>query len=201
MPSTYDGKVIFKCHNVLGGWEWVTLSRIMQIIKGTLLRMWFGVPGLSKLDGKIYFQNHGDLRLGKRLSVIAKPIPISIKIYAQAKLVIGDHVFINYGVDIGCSKGIYIGNNVKIGPLSNIIDSQFHRIEPSENIKKDKIMIQDNVWIGRQCIILPGVTIGKNSVVASGSVVTSDVPENVLVAGVPAKIKRILNIPDGWIRH
>lgn len=56
------------------------------------------------------------------------------------------------------------------------------------------IVIEDNVWIGMESLILGGVTIGENSVVAARSVVTKDVPPNMLVAGVPAKIvKKIVN--------
>lgn len=62
-------------------------------------------------------------------------------------------------------------------------------------------MIQDNAWIGTGALILPGVTIGRNAVVAAGSTVTKDVPENTLVAGAPAKIIRELTIHDGWVRH
>ena len=55
------------------------------------------------------------------------------------------------------------------------------------------IVIEDNVWIGANVAIMPGVTIGKHSVVAAGSVVTTDVPPDSVVAGVPAKVVRTLN--------
>ena len=56
------------------------------------------------------------------------------------------------------------------------------------------VVIGDNVWIGAHSTILAGVTVGKNAVIAAGSVVTKNVPENAVVAGVPAKV--IKNIPD-----
>jgi maltose O-acetyltransferase len=62
------------------------------------------------------------------------------------------------------------------------------------------VHIGDNVWIGRSAIILPGVTIGDNAVVAAGAVVTKDVPDATLVAGNPARVVRTLVVDDGWRR-
>jgi acetyltransferase-like isoleucine patch superfamily enzyme len=62
------------------------------------------------------------------------------------------------------------------------------------------VHIGDNVWIGRSAIILPGVTIGDNAVVAAGAVVTKDVEEATLVAGNPARVVRTLVVDDGWRR-
>lgn len=155
---------------------------------------------LRKIVGKVFIRNKGTFRVGHHVSLYAKPLPISITVSPKAELTIGHHTFINYGVDIGATTNIHIGNHVKIGPLTNIIDSNFHQVEPHEPVFQKPIRIEDNVWIGRQCIILPGVTIGKNSVIASGSIVTKDIPENVLAAGVPATIKRKLTIEENWIR-
>jgi len=155
---------------------------------------------LRKIVGKVLINNKGTLRMGHRVSLFAKPLPISITVSPKAELTIGHHTFINYGVDIGATLNIYIGEHVRIGPLTNIIDSNFHQVEPHAPIFQKPVKIEDNVWIGRQCIILPGVTIGKNSVIASGSVVTKDIPENVLAAGVPATVKRTLKIEENWLR-
>lgn len=155
---------------------------------------------LPRLRGNVRIFNKGKLKVGDHLSVSSKPVPVSITVNTEAELKIGNNVFINYGVDIGCTSSVIIGNNVKIGPFTNIIDSNFHQIQPNEKIFQNPITISDNVWIGRQCIILPGVRVGKNSVIASGSVVTKDIPDNVLVAGVPARIIRELKIYDGWVR-
>lgn len=130
----------------------------------------------------------------------SKPLPVFITVFKNANLIIGDNVFFNYGIDIGCRKRITIGNHVKIGDFTNIIDSNFHSVDATDIAKEKEIVIKDNVWIGNHCIILPGVCIGHNSVVAAGSVVTCNIPDNVLVAGVPAKIIRELSIPEGWIR-
>lgn len=95
------------------------------------------------------------------------------------------------------TSDIFFGNNVTIGPRVQIYTSS-HEVDVEKRIKNmftllGQVIIEDNVWIGGGAIINPRVTIGKNSVVASGSVVTKDVPPNTLVAGVPAKVVKEIN--------
>ena len=75
-----------------------------------------------------------------------------------------------------------------------VLDSDFHEIDPSRRIdgnpKTGKVVIGDNVWIGDRVMILKGSTIGKNSVVAAGAVVSGEFPANVLIGGVPAQVIR-----------
>jgi acetyltransferase-like isoleucine patch superfamily enzyme len=63
------------------------------------------------------------------------------------------------------------------------------------------VRIRRNVWIGRNAIVLPGVTIGDHAVVAAGSVVLRDVPARALVAGSPATVRRELRAGDDWVRR
>ncbi|MDD9148848.1 acyltransferase [Sporolactobacillus sp. CQH2019] len=127
------------------------------------------------------------------------------------KIDIGKNTYIGIGTRIWAMGKIEIGNNVLIAHNVNIIDNNSHSIEskirknelrylinkgaPKENvfnIKKGDIKIGDNVWIGLNSIILKGVEIGENSIVAAGSVVTKNVPSNTMVAGNPARpIKEI----------
>ena len=106
---------------------------------------------------------------------------------------IGNKFICNFNcVMLDCAD-IEIGNNVMIGPNVNIftINHDIRAKERNQFVTYYKpITICDNVWIGGNSTILPGVTIGKNSVVGAGSVVTKDVPPNVLVAGNPAKFIR-----------
>ena len=69
-----------------------------------------------------------------------------------------------------------------------IISANHDFFNREKHIKGNSIVIEENVWIGTNAIILPGVKIGKNSIIGGGAVVTKDVPENVIVAGNPAKI-------------
>ena len=98
-----------------------------------------------------------------------------------------------------------IGDNVSIAPsvvfvpFSSPNNSTVLQCLPhvSENlIKREKIIIDDNVWIGAHVTILPGVTVGKCSIIGSGAVVTQSVPPYCIVAGVPAKVIRYLNPPS-----
>jgi acetyltransferase-like isoleucine patch superfamily enzyme len=102
---------------------------------------------------------------------------------------IGKNVFINFDcvfLDLG---GIIIEDNVLIAPKVSLL-SEGHLIEPENRhaLVPKAIHIKKNAWIGAGATILQGVTIGENSVVAAGSVVSKDVPDNVIVGGTPAKI-------------
>ncbi len=104
-----------------------------------------------------------------------------------AMLKIGSNVSIGDRTEIHCGKEIFIGDNCLIAWDVVIMDRDYHRFNSQEPVYK-AVHIEDHVWIGCRAIILKGVHIGRGSVVAAGSVVTCDVPENTLVAGNPAKI-------------
>ncbi len=108
---------------------------------------------------------------------------------------VGHKVFINQCCTIYDMGGVDIADLVMIGPNVNIITSS-HPVEPAKRrtyVEAKPIVIERNVWIATAATILGGVTIGENSVVAAGAVVTKDVPANSFVAGVPAKVIRSLN--------
>ena len=115
-----------------------------------------------------------------------------IRVGKNAKLKIGDDVGMS-GVTICVQNEVSIGNQVLLGSNVLITDSDFHPIE-SQNRRyatltvAHKVVISDNVFIGMNVMILKGVTIGCNSIIGAGSIVTKDIPENVIAAGVPAKI-------------
>lgn len=105
---------------------------------------------------------------------------------------IGDNFYANYNLVILDCATVKIGNNVLIGPNVGIYTAG-HSLD-IENRKKGyefakKIEIKDNVWIGGGSIICPGVTIGENTVIGAGSVVTRDIPSNVIAFGNPCKVK------------
>lgn len=103
---------------------------------------------------------------------------------------VGDNFYAGYNFTVLDIEEVKIGDNCMIGPSVNIYTAG-HNIEPKDRNKTGygiKVTIGDNVWIGGNSTILPGVTIGDNSVIAAGSVVTSNVPKNVIVAGNPAKV-------------
>ena len=107
---------------------------------------------------------------------------------------IGKNVFINFDcvfLDLG---GITIEDGVLIAPKVSLL-SEGHPIEPENRqaLVPKAIHIKKNAWIGANATILQGVTIGENAIVAAGSVVSKDVPDNTIVGGVPAKIIKQIN--------
>jgi acetyltransferase-like isoleucine patch superfamily enzyme len=116
---------------------------------------------------------------------------------AGAVIEIGKN-FAMTGGSLVAANRITIGNDVNIGANSTVIDTDFHPLDPIERRQKPQssetaaIVIENDVFIGMNCIILKGVTIGQNSVIGAGSVVTRNVPPDVIVAGNPAKIIRSL---------
>lgn len=110
---------------------------------------------------------------------------------------VGDEFLTNYNVTILDIAPVRIGDHVMIGP-NTLITTVNHPLSPMGRRKHlgqaKPVTIGNDVWIGGNATILPGVTIGNNVVVAAGAVVTKDVPDNCVVGGVPAKvIKEIEN--------
>ena len=103
-------------------------------------------------------------------------------------ITIGKNVFINHACSFLDMGGITIEDNVLIGPKANLI-TENHSLNPTDrkSLICKPIVIKRNAWIGAAATILPGITIGENSVVAAGAVVNADVPPNTIVGGVPAK--------------
>jgi acetyltransferase-like isoleucine patch superfamily enzyme len=101
---------------------------------------------------------------------------------------IGKNIFINHGCSFLDLGGITIEDNVLIGPKVNLV-SENHPIDPTQrkSLIGKPILIKKNAWIGAAATILPGITVGENSIVAAGAIVTKDVPDNCIVAGNPAK--------------
>lgn len=112
---------------------------------------------------------------------------------------IGDNFYANFNLVLVDDINIFIGNNVMFAP-NVTISTTGHPIHP--NLRKNgeqfsfPVKIEDNVWIGSGVVILPGVTIGENSVIGAGSVVTKDIPKNVVAVGNPCKVLRPITDRD-----
>ena len=132
--------------------------------------------------------------------LIGRPVDESFGLFPPSytdcgkNLRIGKHVFINSGCRFQDQGGITLGDGALIG--HNVVMATLnHSEQPEEraNLHPAPIHIGRNVWIGASATILPGVTIGDGAIVGAGAVVTRDVTENMIVAGVPAKILRSIN--------
>lgn len=145
--------------------------------------------------GKPKIINKGSMKVGSLVRFVSNICPVLIDIYKNGELIIGDNCRIN-GVNISVHSKVVIGNNCRIGPHTIIMDSDHHDVSNRLIRGKSKpIIIEDDVWVATRAMILKGVTLGKGSVVASGAVVTKDVPAYSVAAGVPAKIIRTIE-PD-----
>lgn len=125
-------------------------------------------------------------------------------IYANCGLTnvhVGKNVVINFNCTFVDDGEIFIGNDCMIGPGCNLATS-IHPISP--RLRRHKLQynkpihIGNNVWFGAGVTVLPGITIGDNSIVGAGSVVTKDVPANVIVAGNPARLIRMITEEDDY---
>ncbi|MBW7891662.1 MAG: sugar O-acetyltransferase [Chitinophagaceae bacterium] len=106
---------------------------------------------------------------------------------------IGKEVFINFNCTFLDLGGITIEDGVLIAPNVSLL-SEGHPLSPQErhSLIPKPILIKKNAWIGAGATILQGVTVGENSIVAAGAVVSIDVPDNTIVGGIPAKIIRTI---------
>ncbi len=124
------------------------------------------------------------------------PFRCTLGAMKQGVIEIGDDSQIN-GTAIFASSKITIGKRVMIGAGTRIMDTHQHAVDrvPHLHVPDDKpkpITIEDDVWIGVDVIIMPGVLIGKGSVIGAKSVVTNSIPPMVVAAGIPAKVIREL---------
>ena len=143
------------------------------------------------LDGKPKVVNQGTMTFGDRVRLDSSVATLELVALRGGLLEIGDNVFINYGSSLVASTHVRIGNDSLIGTHVMVMDTDFHRVEDKAYDTSGKpVILEERVWLGNRSMVLKGVTIGHDSVVAAGSVVTSDVPPRSIVAGVPARVVR-----------
>jgi maltose O-acetyltransferase len=153
--------------------EFFGWGRLGSMVRVSLLKLLgFKIGTNTSIRGGFKVSEPQNIRIGKNSS-----FNFNVVMDAMDKITIGDYCQVGYGVFFSTS-----GHELK----SNFTTRR-------GDIPAGNIHLEDHVWIGGNSIILGGVTIGKGSVVAAGSVVTKDVPEAVLVAGVPAKVIKNLS--------
>ncbi len=111
----------------------------------------------------------------------------------------GTGIYANFNLTLVDDTDIFVGNHVMFGP-NVTIDTATHPVSPDLRKRgaqyNKKVYIEENVWLGAGVIVLPGVRIGKNSVIGAGSLVTKDIPDNVVAFGTPCMVKRKINNSD-----
>lgn len=166
---------------------------IFQIINQECIQTLEWVAQLNT-SGNIDFARN---TLGK---IIGEPVDVTTTLFPPFTINfgkftrVGKHVFINHGCSFLDLGGITIEDHVLIGPQVKLV-TENHPLNPEDRrgMLAKPILIKENAWIGAGATLLPGVTIGKNSVVAAGALVTKDVPPDTVVGGIPAKILKSID--------
>jgi acetyltransferase-like isoleucine patch superfamily enzyme len=168
----------------------VRISHPSHIVAGRRLNLEDGceIVGLSK-QGIVF----GDRCTVGRLATI-RPTNVLLDEPGEG-LRMGDHSNIGAYSFVGCSGFIDIGSHVMMGPRVTLLAESHNYADTDQPIKaqgvaRSSIRIEDDCWIGAGAQVLPGVTIGRGSVVGAGAVVSRDVPPYSIVAGVPARVLR-----------
>jgi len=148
-----------------------------------------------RVRGRPAVSNRGRMEIGERVQLISTIATLELVSEPGGTLIVGPRSLINFGCSLVATMRVQIGARCQIGPYTMMLDNDYHRIEPERRLERPEsapIVIEDNVWIGARVIVMAGVTIGEDSCVGAGSVVTADVPRRTLVAGVPARHLRDL---------
>ena len=139
------------------------------------------------------------LVLGRHVHMMAlRDAPIRLAVFeGMGRVTIGDHVLINPGARIVSAEAIEIGSNCMLAMHCHLSDADWH--DTHHRIyapgKTAAIKLGSNVWLGDSVKVLKGVTIGDNTIVGAGAVVTKDLPANVMAGGNPARVLQAL--PEG----
>jgi len=148
-----------------------------------------------------WIQGRGVIIVGDNVEIDGKcSFAFASRYSDRPTLTIGDNTGIGHNCSFAVARSITIGRSCRIAIGVRIFDSPGHPVDPvarlagkppePEDVRP--IVIEDNVWIGNNVIVMPGVTIGQGSVIAAGAVVMTSVPPNVLAAGNPARQVRSL---------
>ena len=180
------------------------LIKIPHLVILSMKLKFYGVKYGKKLRGnRVYIKNSGTIIIGDRVSLNSYPGGELYKTGLQAhckdaKIVISSNCILN-GTMVHCRELVVIEDYCLFGPGTVICDNDSHRVsidilKRREPPNSAPIIIRKNVWIGMNSLILKGVTIGENSIIAAHSVVTKDIPRNTLAGGNPAIIIKTLTV-------
>lgn len=165
-------------------------QRLGQLMRLTLLRVKLpGIPIDVQIDGPVAVIGSGQIKMGNTCR-ISRDVELGTE--ASGKINLGNRVRINRGTTLFAYSNITIGSDSLIGEFVTIRDAN-HGIKSGINIRQqahdsEAIHIGRDVWIGRGCVILPGVSIGDHCVIGANSVVTTSIDSNAIAVGSPARV-------------
>lgn len=175
---------------VVSGFGWWVVSRPLAFLSGVEIgkgARFYGRPTFVRSEsGSIRIGRDCVFRSSARSNLIGINRPCIFSASSGAKLTVGNGCGFS-GTVIGCFLTITIGDQVRFGANTHITDGDWHLDDPRVGPPKP-VVIGDNVWLGEGVTVLKGVTIGPNTVIGARSVVTSDIPANVLAAGSPCRV-------------
>lgn len=185
---------------VLLAYPWFLLQSFARALSLRLMARWNGgrcrLGRSVRLKHRVLFQGRGTLVVGERAALgyrmagaPAQPIVLQPR-EPGAVISVGPRAALMNGCELIARVRIDIGADCRIGPHTLIYDSDFHELAPQRRDEAGRsapVRIGENVWIGSRAMILKGVSIGRDAVVAAGSVVTRDVSTGSIVAGNPAR--------------
>lgn len=146
-------------------------------------------------------ENHGFMAIADGCLLRSVMVPVELVAEEGAELRLGREVRVNYGASLGATASIVVGDRVRIGPYAMIVDSAFHDVYRRDRRPLSApVVLEDDVWLGARAVVLPGVRVGRASVVGTGAVVTRDVPAFTIVAGVPARVRSTIDA-DRFLRE
>ena len=150
--------------------------------------------GWSRLKGRAFVRNEGTMVIGDRVRLDGTIVPLQFACERNARLIVGDGTFFNYGCSVGATESVEIGANCQFGQYTLIMDSNQHSLEDHQaRAGAEPVVIEDDVWLGARVTVLPGARIGRGSVVGAHAVVRGVIPPAALAVGVPARVVRRLS--------
>ena len=162
------------------------LTRMHALARNLLDRFNFSIP--SDVSDRVQIIEHLFGHIGNNFTV-RPPFYCDYGCHIYA----GDNLYINYDCTILDCNTVHLGNNVLLAPKVQIYTA-YHPTNPELRLTGKElatpVIIRDNVWLGGGVIVCPGVTIGSNVTIGAGSVVTKDIPNNVIAAGNPCRVIR-----------
>ena len=194
--SAHTAQALLTETDLAGPFAWRRAAAKVWLIGPAVAARWYLRSAQQRgarvtLRGRMRVSNEGRLTIGNRVRLVSTLARSELATLPGGHIEIGDNVFINFGTSIVSSARVSIGSDCLIGTHVTIMDCDFHRVEDKAwDTTGQPIVLEDRVWLGNRSIILKGVTIGHDSVVAAGAVVTRDVPPRVVAAGNPARVVR-----------
>lgn len=150
-----------------------------------------------RVEGRLIVRGPGTVIIGDNVRIGGRVTPWTYR--PEAVIEIGEESYVN-GTSFGAWRQISVGRRCILGQC-NIMDTDFHSIQPNRHdadapVRVRPVILEENVWIGANAGLLPGTTVGRDSVVGFGAVCSGDYPAGMIIAGNPARVLRPIKEPN-----